>query len=217
MQSLSPIYLATSNSGKMRDFQGAASNLGITVETLPGFAALPQAIENGATFEENARLKAEHYSRLVPGKLVVADDSGLSVDALNDAPGVYSARYAALVNGNSSHTNSDDEENNRVLIARLEQLPESRRGGRFICVIAAAKDGKVLNTFYGEVRGQLLTSLRGSHGFGYDPLFYFPELGKTFAEISAEEKALYSHRGKAFRKFLEWYVNSRNTLQALEQ
>jgi XTP/dITP diphosphohydrolase len=217
MQSLSPIYLATSNSGKIRDFQGAAVNLGIRVETLPGFAALPLAIENGATFEENARLKAEHYSRLVPGKLVVADDSGLSVDALNDAPGVYSARSAAVVNGSGSHTNSDDDENNRVLIARLEQLPESRRGGRFICVIAAAEDGKVLNTFYGEVRGQLLTILRGSRGFGYDPLFYFPELGKTFAEISAEEKALYSHRGKAFRKFLEWYVNSRNPLQALEQ
>lgn len=217
MQSLSPIYLATSNSGKIRDFQGAAANLGITVETLPGFSALPQAIENGATFEENARLKAQHYSRRVPGKLVVADDSGLSVDALNDAPGVYSARYAAVVNGSASPVNSDDEENNRVLIARLEQLPESRRAGRFICVIAAAEDGNVLNTFYGEVRGQLLTSPRGSHGFGYDPLFYFSELRKTFAEISAEEKALYSHRGKAFRKFLEWYVTARNPLHALEQ
>lgn len=207
MQSLSPIYLATSNSGKVRDFQGAAANLGIKVDTLPGFSALPLAVEDGATFEENARIKAEHYSRLAPGKVVVADDSGLSVDALNDAPGVYSARYAAVVNGSASHTNSDDEENNRVLIDRLERLAEDRRGGRFICVIAAAEDGKVLNTFYGEVRGQLLTSPRGNHGFGYDPLFYFPALGKTFAEIGAEEKALYSHRGKAFRKFLEWYVS----------
>lgn len=186
------------------------------METLPGFSALPQAIENGATFEDNARLKAEHYSRLVPGKLVVADDSGLSVDALKDAPGVYSARYAAVVNGSAGHANSDDEENNRVLIERLEQLPENRRGGRFICVIAAAEDGRILNTFYGEVRGQLLTSPRGSQGFGYDPLFYFPELGKTFAEISAEEKALYSHRGKAFRKFLAWYVTARNGLEAIE-
>lgn len=208
MQSLSPIYLATSNSGKVRDFQGAAANLGIKVDTLPGFSALPLAVEDGATFEENARIKAEHYSRLAPGKVVVADDSGLSVDALNDAPGVYSARYAAVVNGSGSHTNSDDEENNRVLIDRLERLAEDRRGGRFICVIAAAEDGKALNTFYGEVRGQLLTSPRGNHGFGYDPLFYFPALGKTFAEIGAEEKALYSHRGKAFRKFLEWYVSA---------
>lgn len=208
MQSLSPIYLATSNSGKVRDFQGAAANLGIKVDTLPGFSALPLAVEDGATFEENARIKAEHYSRLAPGKVVVADDSGLSVDALNDAPGVYSARYAAVVKGSASHTNSDDEENNRVLIDRLERLAEGRRGGRFICVIAAAEDGKVLNTFYGEVRGQLLTSPRGNHGFGYDPLFYFPALGKTFAEIGAEEKALYSHRGKAFRKFLEWYVSA---------
>lgn len=206
MQLLSPIYVATSNSGKIRDFQGAAANLGVSVEILPGFAALPQAIEDGATFEDNARLKAEHYSRLSPGKLVVADDSGLAVDALNGAPGVYSARYAAMVNGSGAHANSDDEENNLAVIARLERVPESERTGKFVCVIAAAKDGKVLNTFYGEAAGRLLTSPRGTHGFGYDPLFYFPELGKTFAEIPAEEKAHYSHRGKAFRKFLDWYV-----------
>lgn len=206
MQLLSPIYVATSNSGKIRDFQGAAANLGVSVEILPGFAALPLAIEDGATFEDNARLKAEHYSRLVPEKLVVADDSGLAVDALNGAPGVYSARYAAMVNGSGGHVNSDDEENNLAVIARLKRVPEGERTGKFVCVIAAAKDGKVLKTFYGEVAGKLLTSPRGTHGFGYDPLFYFPELGKTFAEIPAEEKAHYSHRGKAFRKFLDWYV-----------
>src|SRR5690242_14418642 len=112
MQSLSPIYVATSNSGKIRDFQGAAASLGVMVETLPGFSSLPQAVEDGATFEDNARLKAEHYSRLAPGKLVVADDSGLAVDALDGAPGVYSARYAAMVNGSAAHANTDDEENN---------------------------------------------------------------------------------------------------------
>jgi XTP/dITP diphosphohydrolase len=210
MQLLSPIYVVTSNSGKIRDFQGAAANLRVTVQTLPGFSSLPQAVEDGATFEENARLKAEHYSRLAPGKLVVADDSGLAVDALNGAPGVYSARYAAVVSGSASHVNSDDDENNRSLIARLERLPENQRGGKFVCVIAAARDGMVLQTFYGEVRGALLTAPRGNQGFGYDPLFYFPELGKTFAEIPAEEKAFYSHRGKAFRKFLDWYVSSQN-------
>ena len=216
MQLLSPIYVATSNSGKVRDFQGAAANLGVSVEILPGFSALPQAIEDGATFEDNARLKAGHYSRLVPGKLVVADDSGLAVDALNGAPGVYSARYAAVVNGSAAHVNSLDEENNLAVIARLERVPESKRTGKFVCVIAAAKDGRVLNTFYGEAAGQLLTRPRGTHGFGYDPLFYFPELGKTFAEIPAEEKAHYSHRGKAFRKFLDWYVSSQNGARTLQ-
>jgi XTP/dITP diphosphohydrolase len=204
-QSLSPIYLVTSNPGKIRDFQGAARNLGIAVEPLPGFSAFPQAVENGATFEENARIKAEHYSRLAPGKLVVADDSGLAVDALEGAPGVHSARYAAMLAGTGGHLNSDDQENNAALIARLKEVPESRRAGKFVCVIAVAKDGKVLNTFYGDVQGRLLTAPQGDNGFGYDPLFYFPELGVTFAELTAEQKALYSHRGKAFRKFLEWY------------
>ena len=200
-----PIYLATSNPGKLRDFQAAAANLGIEVQVLPGFHALPQAIEDGVTFEDNARIKAEHYSRLVPGTLVVADDSGLAVDALNGAPGVYSARYAAVVQGGAgSHLNSDDEHNNQTLIAQLEPLLPEKRSGKFVCVIAAARDGATLKTFYGEVRGELLTAPRGNHGFGYDPLFYFPQLDKTFAEIPSEEKALYSHRGKAFRKFLEW-------------
>jgi XTP/dITP diphosphohydrolase len=199
------IYIATSNPGKIRDLEGAASNLGVTITPLPGFKNFPPAIENGATFEENARIKAEHYSRFASGSLVLADDSGLSVDALNGAPGVHSARYAALAAGDSgSHLNSDDEDNNRLLITELQNLPESQRSGRFVCVIAAARDGVTLQTFYGDVRGTLLTSPRGSYGFGYDPLFYFPELGCTFAEIPAEEKAKYSHRGKAFRQFLTW-------------
>jgi len=203
------IYIATSNPGKLRDFQGAAANLGIEVQALPGFQTLPPAVEDGTTFEENARIKAEHYSRLTPGTLVVADDSGLAVDALNGAPGVYSARYAAVVQGGTeSHSNSDDAQNNQTLIAKLELLPAEKRSGKFVCVIAVAKDGATLRTFRDEVRGDLLTAARGSHGFGYDPLFYFPQLGKTFAEIPSEEKALYSHRGKAFRKFLEWHRQS---------
>ena len=205
MHSLSRIYLATSNSGKVRDFRAAAANMGITVETLPGFQTFPQAIEDGVTFEQNARLKAEHYSRFSPGNLVVADDSGLVVQALGCAPGVHSARYAAVVTGGrESNANSNDMENNELLISQLQRLPESRRSGKFVCVIAAAKDGTTLQTFFGDVEGKLLTAPRGTHGFGYDPLFYYPPLGKTFAELPAEEKALYSHRGKAFRKFLEW-------------
>ena len=199
------IYIATSNPGKLRDFKGAAANLAVTVVPLPGFAAMPLAIEDGATFAENARIKAEHYSRLAGRELVVADDSGLAVDALGGAPGVHSARYAASLKGDLAHRNSDDEENNRAVIAQLERLPPDRRSGQFVCVIAAARDGDTLETFQGEVAGELLTTPRGSNGFGYDPLFYFPPLGKTFAELTAEEKARYSHRGKAFEKFLEWY------------
>ncbi|HEV2988162.1 MAG TPA: RdgB/HAM1 family non-canonical purine NTP pyrophosphatase [Candidatus Angelobacter sp.] len=201
-----PIYIATSNPGKLRDFRGAASSVGVEVRPLPDFKNIPLAIEDGQTFEQNARIKAEHYSRFLPGELVLADDSGLAVDALDGAPGVHSARYAALVHGASAgHQNSDDEENNRVLIRQLEALPEEKRGGKFVCVIAAAKDATTLQVFGGEVGGKLLTVARGKQGFGYDPLFYFPELGKTFAEIPADEKAQYSHRGKAFRAFLEWY------------
>jgi XTP/dITP diphosphohydrolase len=101
--------------------------------------------------------------------------------------------------------NSADEDNNRLLISQLAALPPNQRTGKFVCVLAAATDGVTLRAFHGEVGGQLLTLPRGSHGFGYDPLFYFPDLGKTFAEISADEKARYSHRGQAFRKFLDWY------------
>ena len=182
--------------------------MGITVAPLPGFERIPLAIEDADTFEQNARIKAEHYSRYAPGELVLADDSGLAVDALNGAPGVHSARYAAIIKGDSTHQNSDDQENNRVLIAQLEHIPATARSGKFVCVIAAAKDGVTIKTFSGEAEGELLTIPRGSNGFGYDPLFYFPALGHTFAELTPEEKAKYSHRGKAFRKFLEWYKTS---------
>ena len=202
------IYLATSNPGKIRDFQAAASNLGITVQALPGLKDLTQPVEDGATFEANARIKAEYYSRTAPGELVAADDSGLAVDGLNGAPGVHSARYAAIAKGGGdAHQNSDDEENNRLLITQIEQLPATQRSGKFVCSLALAKDGVTLQTFYGEVRGELLTAPRGGFGFGYDPLFYFPSLGNTFAEITPEKKAQYSHRGKAFRKLLEWCGN----------
>lgn len=204
----SRIYLATSNPGKIRDFQGAARAAGVSVQPLPGLDAIPQPAETGATFEENARIKAEAYSRDAPGELVAADDSGLVVDALNGAPGVHSARYAAVVNGDpgahKNSKNSNDEENNRLLISQLSKLPPPLRSGKFVCVIAVARDGKTLQTFYGEACGHMLIVPRGNLGFGYDPLFYFPELDKTFAEIPAEEKAKYSHRGKAFRKLLAW-------------
>ncbi len=198
------ILIATSNPGKIRDLAGAAASLGLKIECIPNFSSLPLVIEDGETFEANARKKAEEYSRHVPNGIVLADDSGLEVDALNGDPGVHSARYAADEPHLAGH-NTDDEANNAKLIREIKKVPVEKRTGRFVCVIAAARDGKVLATFRGEADGVILDTPRGSNGFGYDPLFYFPQIGKTFAELSAEEKARYSHRGAAFRKFLEWH------------
>ncbi len=207
------VLVATSNPGKIRDLIGAALAHNVGVETLPDFAALPEVIEDGETFEANARKKAEHYSKYAEGELVIADDSGLEVDALGGAPGVRSARYAADEHAGASsegqssvleHTNSADEANNARLLRELHDVPDEYRTGRFVCAIAAARNGHTLATFHGRAEGLILREPRGANGFGYDPLFYFPEIGKAFAELTAEEKARYSHRGAAFRQFLQW-------------
>jgi XTP/dITP diphosphohydrolase len=197
------ILIATSNAGKLRDFVAIAAEYGLELAPLPRFNSLPSVAEDGATFEANARKKAEHYSRHAPGEIVLADDSGLEVVALKGAPGVMSARYAAV--SSSGTGNAPDAENNSRLLAELDNVPHSQRQARFVCVIAAAREGKTLASFRGEAAGTILREARGSNGFGYDPLFYSVELGKTFAELSAEQKAAVSHRGRAFRKFLEWH------------
>jgi XTP/dITP diphosphohydrolase len=203
------ILIATSNLGKLRDFAGAAVQHGIEIAGLPDFASLPAVVEDGLTFEANARKKAEAYSRYAAGEIVVADDSGLEIDALNGAPGVHSARYAApdLQNKepHEADANTDDDANNARVLRELKGVPSSQRTGRFVCVLAAARDGRTLKTFRGEAEGIILEAPRGTNGFGYDPLFYFPQIKKTFAELSAQEKSKYSHRGAAFRKFLEWH------------
>jgi XTP/dITP diphosphohydrolase len=192
--------IATSNKGKLRDFAGAAAVHGIVTEGLANFASLPEVDEDGATFGENARKKAEHYSRFAPGDLVLADDSGLCVDALGDAPGIYSARYAAdEVSGNSS-----DAANNAKLLRELRAFAGAQRRARFVCAISAARDGRELARFRGEAEGVILHEARGDIGFGYDPLFYFPPLARSFAELTPDDKARVSHRGEAFRKFLVW-------------
>lgn len=207
------ILIATSNPGKLRDFAGAASAHGVQVAGIPGFVSLPPVVEDGDTFEANARKKAEEYSRHVLGEIVIADDSGLEVDALNGAPGVHSARYAApdLQNKqpHQADANTDDEANNARVLRELRNVPPEKRTARFVCVLVAARNGKTLATFRGEAEGIILDAPRGSNGFGYDPLFYFPRIGKTFAELTAEEKSKYSHRGAAFRTFLEWYADER--------
>jgi XTP/dITP diphosphohydrolase len=198
------ILIATSNPGKLRDFTGAAAPLGIEIATLPNFASLPAVVEDGLTFEENARKKAESYSREVRGEVVLADDSGLEVDALKGAPGVHSARYAADA-PHLMNNNTDDEANNARLLRELKDVPADKRSARFVCVIAAARDGQTLEVFRGEAEGTILNHARGTNGFGYDPLFYFPQIQKAFAELTPQEKAQYSHRGAAFRQFLAWY------------
>ena len=197
------ILIATSNPGKLRDFAGAALQHGVEVAGIPDFSSLPSVVEDGLTFEANARKKAEAYSRYVPGETVVADDSGLEIDALHGAPGVHSARYAADQPGKAD-ANTDDQANNARVLRELKGLPPSQRTGRFVCVLAAARDGKTLATFRGVAEGIILDAPRGTDGFGYDPLFYFPSIKKTFAELSAEEKSKYSHRGAAFRELLDW-------------
>lgn len=197
------VLIATSNPGKLRDFAGAAALHEIEIAAVPNFSSLALVVEDGVTFEENARKKAEEYSRHAPGQMVVADDSGLEVDALNGAPGVHSARYAAD-QPHLADENTDDEANNARLLRELKNVPREKRTSRFVCVLAAARDGTTLATFRGTAEGFILDAPHGTNGFGYDPLFYFPQIRKTFAELSPEEKSKYSHRGAAFRMFLQW-------------
>lgn len=197
------ILIATSNPGKLRDFAGAAAVHDIEIAGIPNFSALPLVVEDGQTFEENARKKAEEYSSYVPGGIVLADDSGLEIDALGGAPGVHSARYAAD-EPHLADANTEDHLNNARVLRELRGISPEKRSGRFVCVLAAARDRKTQATFRGTAEGVILDAPRGSNGFGYDPLFYFPQIQRTFAELSAEEKSRYSHRGAAFRQFLEW-------------
>ena len=191
------IYCATGNAGKLREFRLAGEVLGIDIEPLADLKSIPAPEENGATFEDNARLKAAYYSRFAPGPLF-ADDSGLEVDALGGEPGVYSARYAGA--------HASDQANNRLLLERLGQTPN--RSARFVCAIALAEGGEVRQTFRGEVEGEILHETRGPGGFGYDPLFYYPPFGCSFGEVDGEKKFDVSHRGKALRALLRYLAST---------
>jgi XTP/dITP diphosphohydrolase len=198
------LYAATTSQGKLRDFRTAALAHGVNIEPLPGLATIPAPEEDGVTFAANATLKALYYSRFRAGELVVADDSGLEVDALDGAPGVRSARFAAdqgLVDSPDANDNTDVW-NNMVLLQRLDGVPEDKRTGRYRCVLVAARDGEALYTAEGAVEGVILDAPCGTGGFGYDPLFYLPELGKTMAEIDLETKLSLSHRGRAIAALL---------------
>lgn len=186
------LYCATGNAGKLREFQLAAEQAGIEIAAIPNYRQIPECEETGATFAENAILKARHYAPYAAGP-VFADDSGLAVDALNGAPGVYSARYAGL--------KATDAQNNALLLERLRGVKDRR--ARFVCVIALVDGAELRGTWEGQVEGEMLEAPRGTGGFGYDPLFYFPPYGRTFGEASEEQKLVVSHRGQAFRLLLQ--------------
>jgi XTP/dITP diphosphohydrolase len=198
------LYAATTSQGKLRDFRTAAEAHSLRIEPLPAISTIPAPEENGTTFAANATLKAVYYSRFAPGQLVLADDSGLEVDALNGAPGVRSARFAAdsgLVDSPDANDNTDVW-NNMLLLQRLAGIPAERRTARYRCVLVAARDGLPFHRAEGTVEGVILEAPRGTGGFGYDPLFYLPELDCTMAELDLETKHTLSHRGRAIAALL---------------
>jgi XTP/dITP diphosphohydrolase len=205
------LYVASSNVGKLRDFVAAATVFGVEIAVLPGLKDISAPAEDGATFSANARLKAEEYSRVRPGLLVLADDSGLEVDALDGAPGVRSARYAedAGFAGGAGDA-SVDRRNNLYLLEKLRERGTPQPWlARYRCALAAARDGVTLRTADGSVEGQIIAEPRGRGGFGYDPLFRLPDLDKTMAEIDLETKQRLSHRGRALQALLEQMGNIR--------
>lgn len=190
------LFLASSNPGKLQEYRTLAEANALTcprvdLALVPAFASLPAFEEKAPTFAENAAGKALHYSRTEEG-LIFADDSGLVVPALGGAPGVVSARYAGV-----DATNSQRIEK---LLQEMCDLAGEKRAALFICAVALARAGRALAVVTDRVEGEILPETRGTGGFGYDPVFYFPPLKKTFAELSSEEKNRHSHRGKAFRK-----------------
>jgi XTP/dITP diphosphohydrolase len=190
------LYCATTNRGKLREFQMALEN-SFQVEPLPSLASLLPCEETGNTFEENAIQKALYYSKHASQFLFV-DDSGLEVDALGGAPGVYSARFAG--------PNATDAANNQLLLDRMRGV--SDRIARFVCVVALAESGRLLRTFRGEVEGRLTDDPRGDNGFGYDPLFFYQPFGCTFGEAPLARKMEVSHRSKALQAMREYLHSS---------
>lgn len=182
----SKLYLCSSNRGKLHEFALAAASTPFAVETLPGLRDIAPPEETGQTFEENAQAKALYYSGFT-SEMVLADDSGLEVDTLGGAPGVFSARYAG--------EEATDEDNNRLLLHNLENARS--RDGRFVCVVTVAHKGRPLVSARGTVDGLILSAPRGTNGFGYDSLFFYPPGNRSFAELTDEEKLVVSARGRA--------------------
>ena len=194
------LLLATTNKGKQKELRKILGDEGLEFTDISDWAA--DVEETGETFAENALLKARYYHQ-VSGQATIADDSGLEVEALNGAPGIYSARYAGA--------EASDLDRIHKLLEEMKDVPAEKRGARFVCVAAIVWNGGE-RVFTGEARGTLLTELRGEGGFGYDPIFYYAPLAKTFAEMIDREKADVSHRGLAFRQLATWLKESPNLL-----
>jgi len=191
------LLLASQNPGKLQEMRHLVDGLAFRVLGPRDIGITEAPEETGTTFRENAALKALHYSGR-SGLLTVADDSGISVDALNGEPGLYSSRFAG--------PDATDAERNALMLERLQGVPPEKRGARFTSAVAVAQGGRLLFQAEEVVEGAIATQTRGSNGFGYDPLFYYPLFGATFGEVPAAEKDKVSHRGKAFarlRAFLE--------------
>jgi XTP/dITP diphosphohydrolase len=191
-----PLLLASSNAGKLREYRELAHISSPELRPLPDFRSLPLFEESAPTFAENAAGKALHYSRFTTGA-VLSDDSGLVVPALGGAPGVYSARYAGQ--------NATDADCVQKLLREMQDMQGEQRRARFVCVIALARQGRVLAIVSDFVAGLISRAPRGAGGFGYDPVFILPASERTFAELKPEEKNKYSHRGRAFAKLRELF------------
>jgi XTP/dITP diphosphohydrolase len=194
------LQCATGNLGKLREFRLAAGLAPVEIDLLPGYKEIPPCVEDGRTFEENAIIKALHYGRHTSG-LLFADDSGLEVDALQGAPGVFSARFSLQHPALAGPPLPIDEANNRLLLEKLRGV--ATRTARFVCAIALAEGGVLRGVWRGAVEGIITGEAHGAGGFGYDPLFFSPQLGCTFGEASEDQKFTVSHRGQALRAMLE--------------
>ncbi|HEY0701949.1 MAG TPA: RdgB/HAM1 family non-canonical purine NTP pyrophosphatase [Candidatus Acidoferrales bacterium] len=189
------LFLASSNPGKLREYRELAGDASLDLELLPNFASIPVFEETAPTFAENSAGKALYYSGFCDNDgIVLADDSGLVVPALGGAPGVYSARYAG--------PNATDADRVRKLLHEMKGKAGPDRRARFVCVTSIARQGRPLAVVSDSAEGSITTEPQGTGGFGYDPVFYFESLKRTYAEISPAEKNVYSHRGKALRKIL---------------
>ncbi len=208
------LYVATGNVGKLLDFATAATTVDSAwrIEPLPGLADIAAPPEDSTTFEANAQSKALYYGAFLPNEWVLADDSGLEVDTLNGAPGVYSARYAerlgvAAVPSASIYAGTN-QLNNACLLLQIAASKQALRTARYRCALAVAQGGGIVAQSQGTVEGEILSVPRGAGGFGYDPLFYLPKMKRTMAELGREERLSVNHRGAALRNLLEQFAPS---------
>jgi XTP/dITP diphosphohydrolase len=192
------VVIATRNSGKFREIRQILAPLGLRILSLRDFPEIPEILEDGQTFAENAVKKATAVARRT-GRMAIADDSGLAVDALDGRPGVFSSRYAG--------ENATDADRCRRLLEEMARVPKGRRGAAFICALAVASPEGKVEIVEGECRGEIASAPRGAQGFGYDPVFFLPELGKTMAELESEVKNRISHRARALERLMQVLPN----------